>query len=291
MKLEDFSGLLVYHNKFGQGIIEKLYYKSDVNDYRLIINFNIKTSIFIFPDIFESLLKLENKEAQQYVEKLIKDKKDEQEQERLEKIRLKEEQEKLKKEEYEQFLKTKRKIEYIEQQHLYFKTKHNKEFPYSTFLVYQGKTWEQESKKQILCIHRDYNRKVAFWDIITELKCLDIILHCKGQFFYAISRVTKEAYETDKDDYEENIASYKVDCNYIIFNNPVDLRLFRQDIKDYDEINTPKLSPFNKHGLGNQGYIFPIDRDLAQAFIIEAVKSNYNLLNIEYIKELLELYK
>lgn len=291
MKLEDFKGLLVYHNKFGQGIIEKLYYKSDVNDYRLIINFNTKTSIFIFPDIFESLLKLENKDAQQYVEKLIKDKKDKQEQERLEKIRLKEEQEKLKKEEYEHFLKTKRKIEYIEQQHLYFKNKHEKEFPYSTFLVYQGKTWKYELKDQFLCIWKEYNRKIAFWDIIQEIKPLDILLHCQGQSLKAISRVSKEAYESDTDSFGDNIKSFKVDYNAILLDNPVNLRLFREDIKKYDEENEPKLSPFNKHGLGNQGYIYPIDRDLAQAFIIEAVKSNSNLLNIEYIKELLDLYK
>lgn len=290
MKLQEFEGLSVNHIMFGYGIIENIIYNSNNDRYYIKVIFNDRESKFIFPDIFEKLITFEDKSIQQYIEQLIIIKKKQKEQDRLEKIQLKEEKEKKEREKYKQFLKTKRKLNYIEEQHLYFKTKHEKEFPYSTFLVYQGKTWKYESEDQILCIHRNYDKKVAFCDIITELKCLDIMIHCIGQSIYAISRISREAYETDTDDYGENIASYKVDCKYIFLNNPINLKLFRQDIKNYDEINHPKLSPFNKHGLGNQGYIFPIDRDLAQAFVAEIVKENSKLLNIDYIKELLELY-
>lgn len=111
-----------------------------------------------------------------------------------------------------------------------------------------------------------------------------------GQLLVAISRCTKEAYESNLDSYNEEIKSFRLDSSYIILKNPVNLREFRLDIKQYDEENEPKLSPFNKHGLGNQGYIYPIDRDLAQAFVAEATRLNDSLLDIDYVKELLELY-
>ena len=291
MRIQDFESHIVHHISRGLGIIEKAYYKSNSNKYYIEILFdNGHQSSFIFPDCFEKFVKLDDEKAQQYVEQLIKEKQEKLEQEKFEKERLRLEEEQRKKEEYEYYIKNKRKLEYIEQQHLYFKTKHEKEFPYSTFLVYQGKTWEYELKDQFLCIWREYNRKVAFWDIIQELKHQDILLHCRGQLLVAISRVTREAYESDTDSFGENIKSFKVDYNAIFLDNPVNLRLFREDIKNYDEENKPKLSPFNKYGLGNQGYIYPIDRDLAQAFVVEAVKNNQNLLETNYIKELLELY-
>ena len=291
MKIQDFESHIVRHILLGLGIIEKAYYEPNSNNYRIKVLFNSgHQSVFIFPDCFEKLIRLDDEKAQQYVEQLIKEKYEKLKQEKLEKERLRLEEEQRKKEEYEYYIKNKRKLEYIKQQHLYFKTKHEKEFPYSTFLVYQGKSWKYELKDQILCIWREYNRKVAFWDIIQELKPLDILLHCQGQSLVAISRVSKEAYESDTDSRGDNIKSLKVDYDANLLDNPVDLRLFREDIKNYDEENEPKLSPFNKYGLGNQGYIYPIDRDLAQAFVVEAVKNNQGLLEVSYIKELLELY-
>lgn len=288
MKLSDFEGLVVNHNKFGYGLIESTYIKN--NSYYISVIFDKKDCTFIFPDIFDNYMQLEDRNTQLYVEKLIKNKKEQIAQEKLEKQKILLERKQKEKEEYEQYIKNKKQIDKIEQQHLYFKTKHEKEFPYSTFLVYQGKTWDWESKEQILCIHREYDRKVAFWDIISELKVKDIILHCKGQLLVAVSRVTKEAYESDEDSYGENVKSLRLNSDYIVLRNPIYLQQYREDIKKYNEINKPKFSPFNKHGLGNQGYLFSIDRDLAQAFVVEVVRNNQKLLKVDYIKELLELY-
>ncbi len=297
----DFLDQLIYNKVLGLGTIIDLVYRNDSTYFK--VKFENKISEFNIESLYQYCI-FENNYLQEFVEKenqkiadgiKLQEEREKQlkikkREELLEQIRIKQEKELKRKEERKQQLKENQKQKYIEQKHLYFETKHKKEFPYSTFLVYQGKTWEYESKDQTLCIHKDYDRKVAFWDIITELKCLDILLHCRGQLFYAISRVNKEAYETNIDDFGENIVSYKVNCDYVMLDNPIDLRLFREDIKYYGELNNPTLSPFNKHGLGNQGYIYPIDRDLAQAFINEATKQNSKLLDINYVKELLELY-
>lgn len=291
MKIQDFEGLAVNHISRGYGIIEKAYYEEQCDCYYLEVVFNEKESTFSFPNCFEKFLVLEDPDANNYVQKLISDKKEKLAKEKAEKERLKKEAEEQAKLDYEYYIKNKRKAEYIEKQRLYFKIKHEKEFPYSTFLAYQGRTWDWESKEQILCIHREYDRKVAFWDIISELKVKDIILHCKGQLLVAVSRVTKEAYESDEDSYGENVKSLRLNSDYIVLRNPIYLQQYRDDIQQYDEDNEPRLSPFNKHGKGNQGYIYPIDRDLAQAFIAEATRQNQDLLNVEYIRELLELYR
>ena len=59
---------------------------------------------------------------------------------------------------------------------------------------------------------------------------------------------------------------------------------------NYDNTYHPKHSPFNKNGLGNQGYLYRIDLDLAQSFIFKIVELNPELKNIDYIQEILEIY-
>lgn len=241
---------------------------------------DIKDSTFVYPDVFDGYAKFDDesdqKQAIEYVEN-IKLK------ERLAKEeakRLREEEELRKLEEK----KTKTKIEnkklYIAKQKKRYEEKRLLE-PYPTWLVFQGTSWEKESTEQFIYvsdIKNDNCIEMPFWKDILELKMDDVIIHCKGQHIYAISQVVLPVNSDVPSD-----EGYKVECDYIILNNPLDLNEYRDQIIEYKQ---EYRSPFNKNGTGNQGYLFPLDYDLAQFFIKEIVKTND--LKQKYIQDIID---
>lgn len=48
-----------------------------------------------------------------------------------------------------------------------------------------------------------------------------------------------------------------------------------------------KNAPFDKEGNGNMGYLFDLDRELAQIFMGAIVKANRDLADVDYVSKLL----
>lgn len=159
------------------------------------------------------------------------------------------------------------------------------------FLVFQGATYDKAL--QCGCIWAPlYNAQGGtyhYWDRLLDVRKGDIILHCSGGYIKAISVARGTCVETenpeginDKQDYQKKVR--RVDCDYAVINKPIKTADFKEDILKYCNV---KYAPFDKTGNGNMGYLFEINRHLAQLFIEKSIKQNDYLLNLDYVQELL----
>lgn len=160
-----------------------------------------------------------------------------------------------------------------------------------TFYVFQGNTFDRESKGGYLWapISSKDGGVPHHWERLLDVRKGDIILHgCKAQV-QAVSVAKDQCYDCrqpeelrTEDLWEQE--GRRVDCEYIVLDEPVKTALFREDIIRLCNV---KYAPFDKDGNGNTGYLFELNRELARIFLRGVVKCNPELASVDYIAELL----
>lgn len=160
-----------------------------------------------------------------------------------------------------------------------------------TYFVFQNSTFEQESSGGYIWAPtsgRDGNSR-HFWTRLTDIRPGDIIFHGYRTYVQAISIARGACYKCNQpeelrteDQWEQE--GWRVDCEYIILDNPIKTSNYREDILRLCNV---KYAPFDKDGNGNMGYLFDLDRELAQIFMGAIVKANKGLLDVDYVSKLL----
>jgi hypothetical protein len=162
----------------------------------------------------------------------------------------------------------------------------------STFFVFQGNTFERQCRGGYLWApaHENGNKQVSFGEnLFAEVRAGDVIFHGCNGLIAAISNAKDQCYDALQP--EELLSEKlwgnegrKIDCDYTLIKYPIKTAFFRAEIKKY---SSGKYAPFDKDGHGNTGYFYNLDRKLARIFIKELVKKNYELLDLNYVQELL----
>jgi putative restriction endonuclease len=135
----------------------------------------------------------------------------------------------------------------------------------SYFLVFQGDTYEEELKLNCLWapISNKAGNKVHHHSRLLDLKPGDQVIHLKKQSIMAISSVLGRAYNSELP-FEFNRQALngngmRVDLKITELDEPIPTNEIMGKIHDY---LPKKYSPFNKNGSGNQGYLFPINKNV-----------------------------
>lgn len=160
-----------------------------------------------------------------------------------------------------------------------------------TYYVFQGKTFESESRGGYIWapISGKSGQSLHHWELLTDVRAGDIILHgCNGKVM-AISVAKDRCYECKQpnelktEDMWEN-EGRRVDCDYTRISHPISTSDFSSAIEQYCKAT---YSPFNINNRGRQGYLFEWNRDLAKVFILATIKKNMYLADVEYIERFL----
>ena len=104
------------------------------------------------------------------------------------------------------------------------------------------------------------------WDRLLDVREGDIIFHGCDACVQAISTARGECYECHQ---PEELRSEdlwepdgrRVDCDYILIDNPIKTALVRDDILRLCNV---KYAPFDRDGNGNMGYLYELPRELAK---------------------------
>lgn len=160
------------------------------------------------------------------------------------------------------------------------------------FFVFQGKTFDYERGGGYIWapIKNKDDKTFNYWDKLLDVRFGDIILHGSNGRVVAISTAHRECYEGQAPDEINAERMWEregrfVDCDYIVMQNPIRTADYKDDVIKF---SNAKYSPFNKHGNGNQGYLYEINRELARIFIQESAKRNKYLLNYDYVNNFLK---
>ena len=261
------EGKTVNHKTFGKGMIKI------EEDNRFSVKYEIsrEDGTFVYPDSFgQGFLTAEDPELQKMA---------------IEEWTEKENARKLdNKRKYEEISnnieKTKKKGSSDEKKYV---PKEHKDGNPLTFLVFQNKTFEDESKGQYVWAPND---DVFHHMALKNIREGDVILHCTGGYIKAISRAKNSCVDSqrpsDNEVYSEwSKMGHKVDCDYTILDKPIKTSDFHDSIIEYCQV---KYAPFDKNGEGNEGYLFDIDQKLASIFIKAAFDLNENLAGLDYIQ-------
>lgn len=139
------------------------------------------------------------------------------------------------------------------------------------YFVFQGETFGEELRAGIIWAPKQNKdgQDFHYWKRLEELKKGDIIFHCRNGIIEAVSVVSEkftDGYFPNKllsDDKYEMIGRL-VKCDYFRSFRVCKIYDYREEIKRKNDF---QYSPFNKNGLGNQGYLFQLNKDLADFFI------------------------
>lgn len=152
------------------------------------------------------------------------------------------------------------------------------------FFVFQNKEYEKEFSKGY--ISAPYYAKGGMiphhWQRLELVKKGDIILHGVVGHILAISEAEGSCYDFT---YSDGSKGRKINCKYYSLNRPLLTENYRKEIVHY--CSGAEYQPFNKHGTGNQGYLFDIRREMAIIFIKEIVDRNPKLKVEQFIKDTL----
>lgn len=161
-----------------------------------------------------------------------------------------------------------------------------------TFYVFQGSTFDRESRGGYIWapISNKAGNTFHHWDRLLDVHPGDIILHGYNAHVQAVSIARDYCFECNQ---PEELRSEdlwdqegrRVNCEYIVFKSPVKTSQFTDDI--FRLCSSVKYAPFDKDGNGNMGYLYSLNRELAQIFLRAAVSRNPNLKDVDYIRELL----
>ena len=158
------------------------------------------------------------------------------------------------------------------------------------FFVFQGSTYAQESRGGYIWapITNKSGSSVHHWNRLLEVRAGDIILHGCDGYIKAISIARDSCYECNQpNDFQEDLwerEGRRVDCDYVELRHPIKTIAYRDSIVKTAGV---KYSPFKSDGTGNMGYLFEINRELAHLFVSESVQYNSYLLEVAFIKAFL----
>ena len=157
-----------------------------------------------------------------------------------------------------------------------------------TFLVFQNKTFKEESAGQFIWAPKaspENGQTEFFWDNLMNVREGDVILHCANGRIKAVSRA-KGVYTECNRPYKhyKNVEGRQVDCNYTLIDSPIKTKDYQDKIKEYSGI---KYAPFGKNATGNMGFLYDIDSKLASTFLKATVEQNPELNDLDYIQWLL----
>lgn len=159
-----------------------------------------------------------------------------------------------------------------------------------TFYVFQGGTFDRESRGGYIWapICSKDGGMPHHWTRLLDVRPGDIIFHGYNAHVQAISVARGECYECaqpaelrTEDLWEQ--AGRRVDCEYIVLGQPIKTADYRDDILRLCNV---KYAPFDKDGNGNMGYLYELNRELAQIFLKGIVEINPGLASVDYIAEL-----
>lgn len=160
-----------------------------------------------------------------------------------------------------------------------------------TFYVFQGGTFEEESRGGYIWAPLSSKDGGAphHWTRLLDVQPGDIIFHGYSGYVQAISVARGQCYECNqpeelRSEDQWELAGRRVDCEYIVLDNPIKTSNYREDILRLCNV---KYAPFDKDGNGNMGYLYELNRELAQIFMGAIVKANKGLKDVEFVAELL----
>ena len=160
-----------------------------------------------------------------------------------------------------------------------------------TFYVFQGGTFEEESRGGYIWAPLSSKNRGAphHWTRLLDVQSGDIIFHGYSGYVQAISVARGKCYECNqpeelRSEDQWELAGRRVDCEYIVLDNPIKTSNYREDILRLCNV---KYAPFDKDGNGNMGYLYELNRELAQIFMGAIVKANKGLADVEFVSELL----
>lgn len=274
----------VKHKMFGVGEI------IEVNDNYVVVAFSSKTTKIAYPLAFQTFIRAIDDNVQEYIiAEIEKAKNAEQEKKRLEAERRRAEEEKRAAEEAERRAEISRKTGYIPRPVAASQREEGKRM---IFWVFQGKSFEKEFRGGYIWapISNKSGTVPHHWTRLVDVRKGDIILHGCDGMLKAIS-IAKNACFECKQPKELAVEDLwdtdgrMVECEYIDIKIPIKTSNYVDDII---RLCRTKYSPFDKDGNGNMGYLFEINRELAQIFISETVKRNQYLAAVEYIDNFLK---
>ena len=160
-----------------------------------------------------------------------------------------------------------------------------------TFYVFQGKTFDQESRGGYIWAPVSNKAGDTFhhWDRLLDVRPGDIIFHGCDGYIQAVSTARGESIdcfqpeELRTEDLWDQ-AGRRVDCDYVSIKNPIKTSSCIDDIL---RLCNEKYAPFDKDGNGNMGYLYELNRELARIFLCDSVKRNPYLGEIDFVQELL----
>ena len=160
-----------------------------------------------------------------------------------------------------------------------------------TFYVFQGGTFEEESRGGYIWAPLSSKDGGAphHWTRLLDVQSGDIIFHGYSGYVQAISVARGKCYECNqpeelRSEDQWELAGRRVDCEYIVLDHPIKTSNYREDILRLCNV---KYAPFDKDGNGNMGYLYELNRELAQIFMGAIVKANKGLADVDYVSKLL----
>ena len=276
------TGKRMKHKMLGVGVVSAQ--ERDI----LIIDFPNKSSKFQYNEMtFTKFLTAEDPEVQAAILKEFEDAKEAEKQKALEAALAKEKEEEAKREalfaKHASSGKVVVKKAAVRQERIPGKR--------MTFYVFQGGTFDRESRGGYIWapISSKDGGMPHHWTRLLDVRPGDIIFHGYNAHVQAISVARGACYECTQpaelrtEDLWEQ-AGRRVDCEYIVLDQPIKTADYRDDILRLCNV---KYAPFDKDGNGNMGYLYELNRGLAQIFLKGIVKANPSLAAVDYIADLL----
>ncbi len=162
----------------------------------------------------------------------------------------------------------------------------------SIFLCFQGKQFENEYRGGYIFAGLDDS--VAHYRRLEDVKKGDIIFHVRSTQEISALSTADGPYFVAKRPLADCLAGddpymdgRMVELSYILLKNPILHCDYKDTIIQLQGDNIDKGYPFNKHGKGNQGYLYYLNKELAQFFMNEILKVNPHLAGEDFVKELL----
>ena len=160
-----------------------------------------------------------------------------------------------------------------------------------TFYVFQGSTFDKESRGGYIWapLTSKDGGTPHHWTRLLDVQEGDVIFHGYNGHVHAISVARGKCYECVQptelrtEDLWE-LEGRRVDCEYIVLEHPIKTADYRDDILRLCNV---KYAPFDKDGNGNMGYLYELNRELAQIFLRGIMKANPSIKGVSYAEELL----
>lgn len=139
------------------------------------------------------------------------------------------------------------------------------------FWVFQNKTYQEELTGNYLWAPKKDagGKSVHHWTRMSEVKAGDIIFSCVNRNIVSINVATKDSYSHNRPSEMDKLElwkeeGWKVDVIYNELDKPISID---DNLKGIMSFETEKYFPIAKTGRGNQGYLFPLQKNLGEYLI------------------------